>query len=156
VPFLAPLVEDAVPTVRIAGVAALGYLGGGEAGRAVATALRDEEPAVRVAAAEAVAALHDVAAAPIVLARLLEEQDEDVLCTLAKAAGALGIAAAVPRLAELAPAVSGVFQRRSLCVRVAAVQSLAAIGGPEAMAEVGRYRDDPTPEVRAAARQALP
>jgi len=62
---------------------------------------------------------------------------------------------AVPKLAELALFVSGVFQRRAVAVRVAAVHAFAAIDTPDARAQLERHRDDSVPEVRAAVLQAV-
>ena len=154
-PFLLPLTADPNRAVRTAGLRALSRVGGAEAGRAVAGALRDDDPAVRAVAAAGLAQLGEDAAAPVVLARLLDEADDDVCCALAEAAAALRIEGAMPRLAELALLASGPFQRRAVRVRVAAVRALAALGTPGSLAEVARHKDDASPEVRAAARQAL-
>ena len=155
VPLLLPLVQDADWSVRCAGVSALGRLGGVDASRAVMAALRDPDEHVRAAAAEAAGDLGERLAGPILLARLAEEPDEDVTRALVGALGVLREERAVPKLAELARYVSGVFQRRAVAVRVAAVHALAAIATPDARAVLERHRDDSVPEVRAAVVQAL-
>ena len=71
------------------------------------------------------------------------------------ALGALRETTAVPKLAELARPMSGVFQRRAAAVRLAAVHALAALATPEALGALVRYRDDAVPEIRAAALQTL-
>jgi hypothetical protein len=154
-PLLLPLAHDADWSVRCAGVSALGRLGGVDASRAVMAALHDPDDHVRAAAAEAAGDLGDRSAGSILLACLVEEPDEDVTRALVDALGALREEGAVPKLAELARFVSGVFQRRAVAVRVAAVHALAAIATPDARAVLERHRDDSVPEVRAAVVQAL-
>ena len=155
VPLLVTLLADADPSVRVAGVEALARLRCKEGCRPVLSALHDEDATVRTAAAAAIAECGDPSAAPVVISRLQGEQDDDAACALAAAAGTFKAEAAVPRLAELAEAVSGVFQRRAPRVRVAAIDALGAIGTPEAQAEIARHRHDPVPEIRAAVQQAL-
>lgn len=154
-PLLLPLVQDTDWSVRCAGVTALGRLGGVDASRAVMAALHDPDDRVRAAAAEAAGDLGERSAGPILLACLVEEPDEDVTRALVAALGVLREERAVPKLAELALFVSGVFQRRAVAVRVAAVHALAAIDTPDARAQLERHRDDSVPEVRAAVLQAV-
>ena len=154
-PLLLPLVRDADWSVRCAGVSALGRLGGADANRAVMAALHDPDDRVRAAAAEAAGKLGERSSGPILLACLVEEPDEDVTRALVGALGVLREERAVPKLADLARFVSGVFQRRAVAVRVAAVHALAAIGTPDARAQLERHRDDSVPEVRAAVLQAV-
>ena len=155
VPLLVTLLSDGDPSVRAAGVEALGRLRCKEGCRPVLNALRDEDATVRTAAATAIAECGDPSVAPVVIVRLQEEQDEGAQFALAVAAGALKLEAAVAKLAELAQAVSGVFQRRGPRVRVAAIEAMAAIGTPEAHTEIARHRHDAVPEVRAAVQLAL-
>jgi HEAT repeat protein len=154
-PFLEPLTRDADWAVRAAAVAALGRLGGADAGRTLLAALRDADYKVRAAAAVAVGGLGDPSSGPVLAARLAEEDEPEAACALAAALGALRERQAVSILADLAQSVSGVFQRRAVVVRLAAVRALGAIGTPEARAALERYRDDGTPDVRAAVLQAL-
>jgi HEAT repeat protein len=118
-------------------------------------ALHDPDDHVRAAAAEAAGDLGERSAGPILLACLVEEPDEDVTRALVAALGVLREEGAVPKLAELARFVSGVFQRRAVAVRVAAVHALAAIDTPDARAQLERHRDDSVPEVRAAVLQSV-
>lgn len=154
-PFLEPMTRDADWAVRAAAVAALGRLGGADAGRTLLGALRDADYKVRATAAAAVGAMGDRSSGPVLAARLVEEDEPEAVCALAAALGALRERQAVPILADLAQSASGVFQRRAVVVRLAAVRALGAIGTPEARAALGRYRDDGTPDVRAAVLQAL-
>jgi HEAT repeat protein len=154
-PYLEPLTRDADWSVRATAVGALGRLGGGDAGRTVLAALRDPDYQVRAAAADALGSMGDRSAGPVLAARLAEEDEPEAACALAAALGALRERQAVPILARLAQPVRGVFQRRAVAVRLAAVRALATIGTPEARATLERYRDDGAPEVRAVVLQAL-
>jgi len=154
-PYLEPMTRDADWAVRAAAVAALGRVGGADAGRTLLAALHDADHKVRAEAAAAVGALGDPSSGPVLAARLAEEDEPEAACALAAALGALRERQAVPILADLAQSVSGVFRRRAVVVRLAAVRALGAIGTPEARAALERHRDDGTPDVRAAVLQAL-
>jgi HEAT repeat protein len=154
-PFLEPLTHDTDWAVRAAAVAALGRLGGADAGRTLLAALRDADYKVRAAAAEALGAVGDPSSGGVLAARLAEEDEPEAACALAAAVGVLRERQAVPILADLAQSVSGVFQRRAVVVRLAAVRALGAIGTADARAVLERHRDDGTPDVRAAVLQAL-
>ena len=154
-PYLEPLTHDTDWAVRAAAVAAFGRLGGADAGRTLLTAIRDADHKVRAAAAAALGALGDPSSGGVLAARLAEEDEPEAACALAEALGTLRERQAVPILADLAQAVSGVFQRRAVVVRLAAVRALGAIGSPDARAALERHRDDGTPDVRAAVLQAL-
>jgi HEAT repeat protein len=94
-------------------------------------------------------------AGQVLLARLEDESEPEVVRALVAALGALRESTSVAKLAELARPVSGVFQRRAAEVRLAAVRALAAVATPEALGALERYRDDAVPEIRAAALQTL-
>ena len=155
-PVLALLVRHADAGVRAAAVGALARLGGGEAGRLVMAALHDREPAVRLDAARAAWRLADHGFGPILLGRVKDEADEAVSVALIEALGRLREARALPALVELAREASGVFHRRPVAVRVAALRALAAIGTPEALAAVSPYQADRHPDVRGAAQPPAP
>ena len=150
VPVLAPLARHGDAGVRRAAVGSLARLGGGEAGRMAMAALRDRDPGVRLEAARGLAHLSDRGFGPIVLGRLAEEADETVGLALIEVLGRLQEPRAVPALADLARETSGVFQRRPVAVRVAAIRALVRIGTADALAVVASYRSDRHPEVRAA------
>jgi len=152
VPVLAPLVRHGDAGVRRAAIGSLGRLGGAEAGRLVIATLHDRDPGVRLEAARGVAQLGDRGLGPIVLARLKEEGDEAVELALIEALGQLQEARAVPALAELAREVSGVFQRRPIAVRVAAIRALARIGTHDGLVAAESYKTDRNPDVRNAVR----
>jgi HEAT repeat protein len=136
--------------VRRAAVASLARLGGSDAARLVVGALRDADAGVRFEAAGGVARLGARAFAGIVLGRLMEEADDGVSVGLIETLGRLKEPRAVPHLAELARG-AGVFRRRPLPLRVAAVRALAHIGTPEALAAVEPFKSEKNFELRNAA-----
>jgi HEAT repeat protein len=148
VPVLAPLAHHADAGVRRAAIGSLGRLGGGDAGRTVMAALHDGDAGVRREAASSAGRLGDHGFGPILLGRLKDEADEAAGQALIEALGRLREARAVPALAELAREVSGVFQRRPIAVRVAAIRALVRIGTHDALAAVEPYKTDRHPDVR--------
>jgi HEAT repeat protein len=164
--------EDAVPQVRALGAeqaAALAreVLGAGDAAarqtysELIASALKhvnDEDPAVRAAAAGAVAAWRETPAAAVLLARLDVEKAPEVRAALA---GALGGLKAVEAVAKLIPMLDAASELEVL----RAAGALGAIGekgsaGAAAVEPAVRTlsrlaRLAPPPAVREAACQAL-
>jgi HEAT repeat protein len=155
VPVLAGLAADRDAAVRAAAMDALERIGGQEAERALAAALRDPDATVRLRAARGVAWLGAQHIAPILLARLEEEEDHEVAAALMRALGELRETRAVAVLGKVAAGVSGLFQRHPIAVRAAALRALAAIGTEEARAIARQYAADRHAELREAARQAL-
>ncbi|MFI5279769.1 MAG: HEAT repeat domain-containing protein [Gemmatimonadales bacterium] len=154
-PMLVGYARHAEPAVRQAAAAALAHLEDPEARRQAAAALRDPDPKVRAAAARGIARYGEPSSAPILMARLSEEVDEDAVATLMEALGELRDARAVPQLIEISKAVIGPFQRRAPKLRIAAIRALGAIGTDEALAVVRERVDSGTAEVRAAALKTL-
>jgi len=154
-PPLTVLARNPDAAARAAAVAGLAQLEVPEAGRLVVGALRDRDPAVRIAAAHGIAWFGDASVVPNLLAHLTDEADVDVTCAIVATLGELRDARAVPNLVELARGVSGVFQRRPPAVRAAALRALAHIGTPEARAVVASFRDDRNGEIRRAVDEAL-
>jgi hypothetical protein len=153
-PALADLARHAEGAVRAVALAGLARVGGPEASRLTAHALRDHDPAVRAEAARALALIGDHSTATLVLARLTEEAEETVVLSLVATLGDLRESRAVPVLADLVRGISGVFQRHPVTVRAAAIRALGAIGTPEARAAVEAHLEDRIPELRAAAHDA--
>ncbi len=141
--------------VRQVAAAALAHLEDPEARRHAAAALRDTDPKVRAAAARGIARYGEPSSAPLLIARLMEESDEDAVVTMIDALGELRDPRAVPQLIESSKAVIGPFQRRTARVRIAAIRALGAIGTDEALAVVRERLDSGTAEVRAAAARVL-
>ncbi|HXY69292.1 MAG TPA: HEAT repeat domain-containing protein [Gemmatimonadales bacterium] len=152
VPALVPLVRHDDAGVRRAATAALARLGGSEAGRAVIAALRDKDAGVRLEAARGAAALGDKGFGAILLGRLKDESDEAVGLALIEALGKLQEAKAVPALADLARESGGMFHKRPVALRVAAIRALVSMGSPDALAAVAPFRSDKQPEIRSAAQ----
>jgi HEAT repeat protein len=142
--------------VRRAAIASLARLGGSDAARLVVGALRDADPGVRFEAAGGVARLGARAFAGIVLGRLMEEPDDGVAVALIETLGRLKEPRAVPHLAELGRGAGGVFRRRPLSLRVAAIRALAHIGTPEALAAIEPFKSEKNFELRNAALETPP
>ena len=151
-PALAPLVRHADAGVRRAATASAARLGGSEAGRLVIAALRDRDAGVRLEAAKGAAQLGDRSLGAILLGRLKEEGDEAVSLALVEALGRLQEPSAVPALAALAREAGGMFHRRPLAMRLAALRALVSLGTAEALAVVEPFRSDKNPEIRSAAQ----
>jgi HEAT repeat protein len=151
VPALGALARHADAGVRRAAAAAAAQLGGSEAGRLVVAALRDRDAGVRLEAAKGAAALGDRSSGAILLGRLKEESDEAVSLALIDALGRLREPSAVPALADLARESGGMFRRRPLALRLAAIRALASLGTSEALAAVEPFRTDKNPDIRSAA-----
>jgi len=155
VPALNQLAAHADASVREAAVEAMQRVGGPDAERGLASALRDGAPGVRARAARAVAWLGAAGVAPTLLARLGEEDDQHAAVALIGALGELREPRAVPVLTTLAEGVSGVFRRHTVAVRAAALGALGAIGTPEATLVLRAHADGRHGELREAARAAL-
>lgn len=150
---LVPCTHHAAPLVRERALAALTEIGGRDLGRLAAAQLKDPEPRVRRAAAQALAAALDPGAVAVMLGRLKDETAEPVLVALLSALGRLGGANVVEALAAYA---GGGLLRAShpTAVRVAAAGALAALGTPEARATLARLITDREPAVREVAMGA--
>ena len=164
--------EDALPQVRALAAAQATALsrevlagGNGTARQAyqelltsLAKHLADEAPAVRAAAADALASWQEVSAAPALLARLDSETVPEARAAVAGALGTLKVVEAVPRLTKMLESASEIEVTK-------AAGALGAIGeksaaGPTVveagLAMLGRLaRTSPSPAVREAACRAL-
>ncbi len=154
-PMLVGFAKHAEGPVREVAAAALAQLEDPDARRQAAAALHDADLKVRVAAARGIARYGEASSAPILIARLSEETDEDGIVGLIGALAELRDARAVPQLIEASKEVSGPFQRRAPRVRIAAIRALGAIGTDEALNVVRERLASGTAEERAAAQQTL-
>jgi HEAT repeat protein len=137
--------------VRRSALSALAAIGGGEALEAVAFALSDEEPDVRVAAVRALGRLSGADGAPLGVERLVEvartSTDPVLAAAAARALGGLSDARAIPALAELLG--------REPRVAVAAVESLGAFRRDDLGDVLSSALAHPDAEVVKAAMRAL-
>ena len=153
VPRLSELVRHGNDAVREAALLGLAEVGGRGIARFAVPALKDASPLVRTAAARAMSALADTSAAPLLIRRAREEQDEGVLAALLAAMGKAGGPGVLEALAEWAES-GGLLRRRTPFVRAAAIAALGMLRVPEARALLDLYSQDREPSVRRAAEAA--
>ena len=154
VALLVPLLRHRAEQVREAALHGLAEIGGREIARPAIPSLKDESVVVRIAAARAVGVGGDAAAGTVLLRRLDHETDEGVLAELLRAVGRLGPPEALAVLAKHAEPGT-MLKRRSVLIRIAAIEGLSHIRKPEARALVELYGQDKDTTVRRAAEAAL-
>lgn len=141
--------------VRHAATIALMRLGTPRSMPAIEHALRDGAPEIRMQAAAALAERRgEVHAAPLIHA-LGEEKNDEVKAAFLLALGRLGSPEAVERLIVAAQPERGLFRKKVVALRVAAVQGLAAAGTPLALDALVRLQADREHDVQEAALYAL-
>jgi HEAT repeat protein len=128
------------PSTRVYAIAGLSRLGGEAAAELVALALSDQSAEVQVAAIEALSVMRGASAQSSEALLRFESSDADVLCVFARALSSLPDPQAVVRLYGLAR--SGPRE-----ARVAALQSLAALGDSELEVLLFEASSDPDAEV---------
>ena len=154
VPLLVELVHHRADVVREAALYAMAEIGGRDVARPAMPALKDESAHVRAAAARVIGVGGEAAATTVLARRLEQEEDEGVLAEMLKAIGRLGAKEALEILARHAdPGARG--RRRSAHVRAAAVEGLGHIKRGEARALLELYSKDKEPGVQRAAEAAL-
>lgn len=134
--------------VRAHAAVALGRLGDRRAVPPLLKALADPDPVLRTQAAAALGRLKAGEAVPSLIGAL-QDTDAGVRQTAATALGIMGDPSAVPSLVQaLQDAAEG--------VRARAAAALGRLGDPAARSPLARLAaDDPVPQVRQAAREAL-
>lgn len=155
VPALGQFALHGASEVRQAALESLERIGGSDVERILAATLRDEDPGVRARAARAAAWIGAPMLAPILLARLEEEEDDDAAIAFLAALGELREPRAVSTLEHFAEGVSGLFRRHPRDIRLAAVRALGAIGTTDAIEAVRRFAGHRQAELRAAAQEIL-
>jgi HEAT repeat protein len=118
-------------------------------------AFKDKAPQIRMQAAAALVARTDVRTAALLLRALDDEQDDEVAAAFLIALGRLATGDAVDRLIATAEADRGLFRKKSVALRVAAVQGLAEARTPEAIATLKNLQADRDEDVQATAVYAL-
>lgn len=141
--------------VRRAVAGALGKIGAAEGSEAIRRLLNDVEPMVRLQAAQAIGGAWARGLVSSVAVRLPEEAHADVLRELHLALGRVGTPEAVQALKGAAAPARGFLGRKSVAVRLAAVEGLALAGGPAAAGVLQELLGDGDDDVRAAAARGL-
>jgi len=141
------------PRVRREALAALGKLGGGEAGELAVGMLSDRDPVVRAEAARTVGALNVARGLRPLLDRVESEDDPAVAIEAIRAVGLMADPSAVLSLEKRAS--GSLLSRSPVEVRVAAYEALAGMGTPYATRLVEAALEDKEPEVRELAQAAV-
>jgi HEAT repeat protein len=141
--------------VRHAATIALMRLGTARSMPAIEQALHDSAPQIRMqAAAILVERRADASATPLIRA-LDAEKDDEVKAVFYLALGRFGTPDAVERLIAAAQPERGIFRRKAVGLRIAAIQALAAAGTPPALDALVAMQADKEKEVQQAAVDAL-
>lgn len=141
--------------VRHAAIVALMRLGTARSMPAIQEALRDRAPQIRMQAAAALVGRKESNVTTLLLRALDDERDDEVAAAFLLALGRLGTPDAVARLIATAEADRGLFRRKPVALRVAAVQALADVPTEEVRAALSALQADRDDDVRATAVYAL-
>lgn len=141
--------------VRHAATTALMRLGTPRSVPAIERTLRDRAPQMRIQAAAELVVRGEQEGARQLLRALEEEQDDEVRAAFLIALGRLATTEAVERLIAEARPARGLFRKRPVAIRVAAVQALGEARTTEAVRALRELRDDREADVRAVATYAL-
>jgi HEAT repeat protein len=141
--------------VRHAATIALMRLGTARSMPAIEQALHDSAPQIRMqAAAILVERRADASVAPLIRA-LDSEKDDEVRAVFYLALGQFGTPESVERLIAAAQPERGIFRRKAVAPRIAAIQALATAGTPAALDALLALQSDKEKEVQQAAVDAL-
>jgi len=141
--------------VRHAATIALMRLGTARSMPAIEQALRDGAPQIRIQAAAIFAERRaDASAAPLMRA-LDAEKDDEVKAAFYLALGRFATPEVVEKLIAAAQPERGLFRKKSLPLRIAAVQGLAAAGTPTALDALVALQSDREHDIQEAAVAAL-
>jgi hypothetical protein len=141
--------------VRHAATIALMRLGTPRSMPAIEQALRDSAPQIRMqAAAMLVERRGDASPAPL-LGALDAEKDDEVRASFYQALGHFATPEAVEKLIAAAQPERGLFRRKPVALRIAAIQALAMAGTPQALDALVALQADRDGEVQQAAVEAL-
>jgi HEAT repeat protein len=145
---LAALLHHCDERVRRSATNALIRLGTETGLRVIYDAIRDPAPQVRMQAAAAVASRRDPQTAATLIRAIDDEQDTDVQLAILAALGKMGTKDAVERLIRAAEPERGLFRKRSIASRVAAIQALGESRTPAAIAALKALAGDKDKEIR--------
>jgi HEAT repeat protein len=141
--------------VRHAATVALMRLGTARSLPTIQEGLRDQAAQIRMQAAALLVGRKESNVTALLLRALDEERDDEVAAAFLLALGRLGTADAVARLIATAEPDKGLFRRKAVALRVAAVQALAEARTDEALAALTALQGDKDEDVRATAVYAL-
>jgi HEAT repeat protein len=139
--------------VRREALRSLAKLGDEPSGELVLGSLEDSDPEVRIQAAVTAGELHVERALRSIIKLLDDADDPDEIVPLIRALGHLGDPGAVPSIEK--HAVTKLFSKPPVQVRIVAYRALHQIGTPHARRLLNQAVDDKDPEVRAAVKEIL-
>jgi HEAT repeat protein len=141
--------------VRHAATIALMRLGTPRSMPAIEQALRDSAPQIRMQAAAMLVERRGDASLEPLFAALESEKDEEVKSAFYQALGHFATAEAVEKLIAAAQPERGLFRRKPVALRIAAIQALAMAGTPTALDAMVALQADRDGDVQRAAVEAL-
>lgn len=152
---LAGLLHHDDERVRHAATVSLMRLGTSRSMPTIQDGLRDGAPQIRMQAAAALVGRRESNVTALLLRALDEERDAEVAASFLLALGRLATPEAVARLIASAEPDKGLFRRKPVALRVAAVQGLSEARTPEALDALKRLHGDKDEDVRATAVYAV-
>jgi HEAT repeat protein len=141
--------------VRHAAIVALMRLGTARSFPTIQEALRDRAPTMRMQAAAALVGRKESNITALLLRALDEERDDEVAAAFLIALGRLATPDAVARLIATAEPDKGLFRKKPVALRVAAVQGLSEARSQEAVDALKALQGDKDEDVRVTAVYAL-
>jgi HEAT repeat protein len=152
---LAALLHHDDERVRHAATISLMRLGTARSLPTIQEGLKDGAPQIRMQAAAALVGRKETNVTSLLLRALDDEGDDEVCASFLIALGRLGTADAVSRLIATAEADKGMFRRKPVALRVAAVQGLSEARTADALEALKALQTDKDEDVRATAVYAL-
>lgn len=152
---LAGLLHHDDERVRHAATVALMRLGTARSLPTIQEALKDGAPQLRMQAAAALVGRKESNVTGILLKALDEERDDEVCASFLIALGRIATPEAVARLIATAEPEKGLFRKKAVALRVAAVQGLSEARSDVAVEALKALQGDKDEDVRATAVYAL-
>ncbi|HET7186650.1 MAG TPA: HEAT repeat domain-containing protein [Gemmatimonadaceae bacterium] len=152
---LAGLLHHDDERVRHAATVALMRLGTARSLPTIQEALKDRAPQLRMQAAAALVGRKENNVTGLLLKALDEERDDEVCASFLIALGRLATPDAVARLIATAEPDKGLFRKKAVALRVAAVQGLSEARSDDAVEALKALQGDKDEDVRATAVYAL-
>jgi HEAT repeat protein len=141
--------------VRHAATIALMRLGTPRSMPAIEQALRDSAPQIRMQAATMLVERRGDASPAPLLGALDAEKDDEVRASFYQALAHFATPEAVEKLITAAQPERGLFRRKPVALRIAAIQALAMAGTPQALDALVALQADRDSDVQRAAVEAL-